>query len=59
MKMRETIRIWSLNRQLQFKLGEIAEKYNPVILGWIHYYTKFGKSEFWQVMGYLNMRLSR
>ena len=59
MKIRETIRTWSLNRQLQFKLGDIAEKYNPVILGWIHYYTKFGKSEFWQVMGYLNMRLSR
>ncbi|MCE9438729.1 group II intron maturase-specific domain-containing protein [Bacteroides fragilis] len=39
--------------------GEIAEKYNSVIWGRIHYNTKFGRSEFWQVMGYLNIRLSR
>lgn len=59
LKIKTTIRSWNLNRQTYLSLRQVAEDINPIISGWLNYYTKFSKSEFWKVMKYLNERLSR
>ena len=38
---------------------QIAVRINPIVSGWTNYYMRFGKSEFWKVMSYLNDRLPR
>ena len=59
MKIKTEIRSWHLNRQTHLSIEQIAERINPIVSGWMNYYTRFGKSEFWKVMSYLNERLSR
>jgi len=59
LKIKTEIRSWNLNRQTHMSIEQIAERINPIVSGWVNYYTRFGKSEFWKVMSYLNDRLSR
>lgn len=59
LKIKTEIRSWNLNRQTHMSIERIAERINPIVSGWMNYYTRFGKSEFWKVMSYLNDRLSR
>ena len=59
MKIKAEIRSWNLNRQTHLSIEQIAERINPIVSGWMNYYTRFGRSEFWKVMSYLNERLQR
>jgi RNA-directed DNA polymerase len=59
LKIKTQIREWNLGRQRHLSLEYIAANINPVVSGWINYYSKFGKSEFRKVMKYLNERLAR
>ena len=59
LKIKATIRSWNLNRQTYLSLQQIADNINPIITGWLNYYTKFSRSECWKVMKYLNDKLSR
>ncbi len=58
-KVRDEIKAWKLYRLQQFKLPLIARMKNPIITGWVNYYGKFGRTEFWKVMVYLNKTLAR
>ena len=53
MKIKTEIRSWNLNRQTHISIEQIAERINPIVSGWMNYYTRFGKSEFWKVMSYV------
>ena len=55
--IRDEIRNWKTLRNYHLKLADIAAQINPVVRGWIQYYSKFGKTEFRKVMDYLNQRL--
>lgn len=44
--IRQTIKGWRLLWITNKSLMDIAEKYNPVIRGWLNYYGKYGKREF-------------
>ena len=55
--IRDEIRNWKILRNYHLKLADIAAQINPVVRGWIQYYSKFGKTEFRKVMDYLNQRL--
>lgn len=57
MKIRETIRGWKFMHNYHIELEDIAKAINPVVRGWVNYYSKFGKTEFRRVMNYLNQRL--
>ena len=59
MKIKTAIRNWNLNRQTHLSIEQIAEGINPIVSGWMTYYSRFGKSEFWKVTSYLNERLQR
>jgi RNA-directed DNA polymerase len=39
------------------ELTEIAEKYNPVIGGWLNYYGKYGRAELSKVLDSVNRHL--
>jgi len=55
--MRQEIRLrWKLHLRSDLSLEELAEKYNPVIRGWIQYYGKFYKTELISLANYINMR---
>jgi len=58
-RIRDEIKSWNLYRLQQFKLPVIATMKNPIISGWVNYYGKFGRTEFWKVMDYLNRTLAR
>jgi len=58
-RIRNEIRAWRLYRLQQLKLPCIASFKNPIISGWVNYYGKFGRTEFWKVMDFLNKTLSR
>ena len=57
-KIREEIRSWRILCNYHLKLEDIAAQINPVVRGWINYYSKFGKTEFRKVMDYLNQALA-
>lgn len=57
-RIHETIKSWKLkslhNRSLRF----LAARINSVVRGWVNYYGKFGKTEFWKVMVHLNRSIA-
>jgi group II intron reverse transcriptase/maturase len=59
MKIHETIRSWKLTSKVSMNINDLASFVNPVIQGWINYYSKFNKTEFRKVMDYLNEKLAR
>lgn len=42
-KMLRTIRSWKLTRQTPASIGELADRYNPILRGWWNYYVAFIK----------------
>ena len=57
--IRETVRGWKLYRRTDQTLNEIAEKYNPLIRGWINYYGSYYKSELYRVLYHLACTLRK
>ena len=53
LKIKTEIRSWNLNRQMHMSIEQIAERINPIVSGWMNYYTRFGKSEFWKAYDWL------
>ena len=53
LKIKAEIRSWNLNRQTHMSIEQIAERINPIVSGWVNYYTRFGKSEFWKAYDWL------
>jgi group II intron reverse transcriptase/maturase len=58
-KVRKEIKSWKLHRQTGTSLQELANKYNPIIRGWIEYYGAFNRSSLYKLSTYINLRLSR
>ena len=58
-KIHDTIRSWNLTSKVTMSISELASLVNPMIQGWINYYSKFNKMEFRKVMDYLNEKLAR
>ena len=48
--IRRTIKSWYLLHQTESSLIDWANKYNPVLRGWINYYGKYGRSELSKVI---------
>lgn len=58
-KIHETIRSWKLTSKVYKSINELSSWLNPIIQGWINYYSKFNKTELRKVMNYLNEKLIR
>ena len=57
-RIHETIKSWNLKRLHNRSLRFVAAYINDVVRGWINYYGKFGKTEFWIVMCHLNRSIA-
>jgi hypothetical protein len=57
--IRQTIREWRLRSRVGQSLEELAYWMNPVIRGWIQYYSRFRPSAFSFPLQYLNLVLVR
>jgi len=55
--MRLKIRQLRLRNRTGLSLEMIAKIMNPILLGWINYYSKYNKTEFRKVSKYVNRRL--
>lgn len=58
MHIQQTIKSWRLLWMTQQEIGDIADKYNPVIRGWLNYYGKYGKGELARVLEHINRHLT-
>lgn len=52
--IRTEVRGWKFQLKADKSLEEIAKAYNPIIQGWINYYTRFYKSEAYRTFDYIN-----
>jgi RNA-directed DNA polymerase len=55
--IRKEIRDWRLLWATNIGIEQIAEKYNPVIRGWLNYYGKYGRKELSKVVENVNLHL--
>ena len=53
----QEIRSWHLLWMTNQSLSNLAQKYNPIIRGWLNYYRKYGKKELARVLEHLNQHL--
>jgi len=58
-RIRQTIRGWSLHRRSDKSLDDLARRFNPMIRGWINYYSRFYKSALYPTLRHLNRILAR
>ena len=58
--VRQTIRDWKMSKiRTNQSLEDLAKLVNPVVRGWSHYYGRFYRSKWKQVLRYLNRELER
>jgi RNA-directed DNA polymerase len=55
--MRATIREMNIRNQTQLSLGDIAQRLNPILRGWIEYYGRYARSGMDPVLRYVNQTL--
>ena len=56
--IRQKVRSWRLLWMTNQSITDIAQKYNPMIRGWLNYYGKYGKKELTRVLEHINLHLS-
>lgn len=57
--MRQKMKRWRVHLHSDQSLEEIAREYNPVIRGWVNYYSRYCKSAMYPIYQYLNRMLVR
>ena len=55
--MRQTMRKWKLHRRADMELQDLSRLYNPVIRGWVNYYSKYNKTALYPTFYHLNRTL--
>ncbi len=55
--MRATIREMNLRNQTQLSIGEIPQRLNPLLRGWIEYYGRYARTGLDPLMRYVNQTL--
>jgi RNA-directed DNA polymerase len=57
--MRQTIRGWRIQLKCDIELSDLSKMYNPVLRGWLNYYTRFYGSAMTPVWRHMNVFLTR
>jgi RNA-directed DNA polymerase len=57
--VRDTMRQWQIHRRTDKSMDDLARMFNPVLRGWINYYSGFYKSALYRVLQHLNKILVR
>ena len=58
-EIRRTIRTWRLHLRSDKSLDDLAHMFNPIIRGWISYYSRFYKSALYPTFRHLDRTLAR
>ena len=58
-KIRHTIRGWKLHLRSDKSLEDLARMFNPIIRGWISYYSSYYKSALYPILRHLDRILAR
>jgi RNA-directed DNA polymerase len=58
-KMRQTLRSWRMHLRSDKELEDLSRMFNPIIRGWINYYSQYYKSELYDVLRHINRILVR
>jgi hypothetical protein len=57
--MRRAMRFqWKLRRRTDKSLRDLANMFNPIIRGWIHYYGRYRRSALYPVFRHLDLALA-
>ncbi len=57
--MYQKIRGLQIQRHTNITLESIANKINPIVLGWLNYYGKYHKSALYPILNHLNRKLGK
>jgi RNA-directed DNA polymerase len=57
--IRRTIKGWRIHRMTDKSIEDLARMFNPVIRGWINYYSQFYKSALYPILKRLNNALQK
>lgn len=57
--MRLAMREWAMHRRADKELHDLSQMYNPVIRGWVNYYSKYYKTGLYPTFHHLNRILIR
>lgn len=55
--IRRTMRTWKVHRRADMELQDLSRMYNPVIRGWVNYYSKYNKTALYPTFYHLNRTL--
>lgn len=55
--MKQSVRKWKLHCRVDRTVMDLSKMFSPVIWGWINYYSKFYKSELYDLFRYINRKL--
>ena len=55
--IRQTMQTWKLHRRADRELLDLSRKYNPIIRGWVNYYSKYNKTSLYPTFYHLNRTL--
>ncbi|MGB7509794.1 MAG: group II intron reverse transcriptase/maturase [Pelodictyon phaeoclathratiforme] len=58
-RMRKVVHGWKLHRQTTDKLTDLAQRYNPIIRGWWHYYGAFYRTSMYELFQYIDLKLEQ
>jgi group II intron reverse transcriptase/maturase len=58
-KISGQVRSWRLHRRADLSVAELAERINPIVRGWMHYYGAFRRSEMFPLLLRINAYLMR
>jgi group II intron reverse transcriptase/maturase len=58
-RIMQEIRTWNLPRQTSVSLNELAKHYNPIVRGWMNYYSHFYESALKRLYDHLDVQLQR
>lgn len=57
-RMMREMRSWKIHRNTPLSLHALAERYNPILRGWLNYYGSFYKSAMRRIFDYFNQKLA-
>ncbi|SDI53399.1 group II intron reverse transcriptase/maturase [Sinosporangium album] len=58
-RMSETVRSWRVHRRTALSVHDLARWLNPIVSGWMNYYGRFYRSEFYPLLRRINVYLVR
>jgi len=57
--MRDVMRSWKIHLHSDKSLEDLSRKYNPIIRGWVNYYSRYQRSTLHEAFNPLNLMMAK